>query len=263
MTVRKRVNVKTSGIPRNILTIEENSKGDIYIRLKSGTGAGIAPYEKLKQHRYSIHPSPKSQYYTTLKTTLEFANKKITSVALTTAVKSRKGFSHLCIHRFAKMEGAVNDITDDGTDTLTLFDFIEAENTLVLGIFIGHVESVFPSYKDIRIFELCISDVKLVLCFYLIDFPAIGFFRTMDNVTFAPEIFKDDLSSVEAAKIKMDAKSPGDCINLYMELTCELLVNLLETCRDIFQDAEAKAIMQSKIDSVPRGQSFLKIDPFS
>jgi hypothetical protein len=145
--LRKRVSVRTNGTPRSILLIDENMKGDVYLRIKSGTQVGIPPNEiPVLQDRYSIHPSPKSPTYTTLKSTFELANGlKRTSVALTDAVKEKNGFAHLFSHRSSDLQAPLYDVPTDDIDTIELGDFDNSQYALIVGAFIGHPASVFEA----------------------------------------------------------------------------------------------------------------------
>ena len=248
--LRQRVNVSTNGAARSILMIEEAAKGDVYIRIKSGTQVGVPPNAvAVLQDRYSVHPSPKSPNYTTLKSTVELADgRKRTSVALTDAVKLRRGFAHLFTHRSSDLEAPIYDLPVDNIGTIGLGDFDPNQQTLITGVFIGHPDSEFPTAPaNALVNSFNSTHFKFVICHHWLDIPALPFAWSMNSLTFAPEIFEDDQSR-EAALKKLEGQHPQSCLELFENFSNELLVNLLETYLVFAPDEEFRRnIQKSKI----------------
>lgn len=108
MTVKKcRIQVEVAGTARNVMTLTEEAKGDVYIRVYSGGQVGFGSEAiAVVEDRYSLHPSEKSTENVTLKHTLALANgEKRTSVALSDAVKTKSGFFHVFSHRTTELKG--------------------------------------------------------------------------------------------------------------------------------------------------------------
>ncbi len=251
--LRKRVNVRTNGTPRSLLLIEENKKGDVYVRIKSGTQVGIPPNEiPVLQDRYSIHPSPKSPNYSTLKSTFELANGlKRTSVAVTDAVKQKSGFAHLFSHRSSDLMAPLCDVPNDDIETIELGDFDNRKYALFLGAFIGHPDSEFCASENEIINSIRSEHFQIVIANVWVDIPPLPFAWTMNSLTLAPEIFEDE-GAQESAYHKMAADSAEGCLKLFRGLKDELLVNLLETYKAIASDEQTKKNIQDSIDAVPR-----------
>jgi hypothetical protein len=86
---------------RQLFSVVEKNNGELTIPINAAelfVSGGIE--KRVREHRYSIHPSPKSQNYTTIKQTVELENnERVTTVSLTDAVKKRNGFSIIYVRR--------------------------------------------------------------------------------------------------------------------------------------------------------------------
>ena len=248
------MNVKTNGVWRNVVVIDESPKGDVYIRVKSGTQVGIPPNASaVVEDRYSIHPSPNSPNYTMLKHTLTLENgSTTTSAALTDAVKLKRGFSHLFSHRSSDLAQPVNDFNDDAASVLSSGDFDTRCGSLVFGIFVGHPNTGFPIESDRQVANAIRSQhFQIVLCHVWLNLPALPFSWTLKSLTIPPELY-DDAHGKESAYRKMSGKSAESSLELFHGLANELVVNLLELYTSLAQDDEQKRLYRSAIDSVPR-----------
>jgi hypothetical protein len=144
--LRKRLTVTSNGIPRSLALIEEDHKGDVYIRLNSGNQIGLGDQAAaILQHRFSIHPSPRSLKYSTLKCTMDLANGKILrAVALTEAVKSGQGFTILYVSRASEMSAPRYDFELGDEEIVDLGDVDFSKWALIHGIFVGNTGTPFP-----------------------------------------------------------------------------------------------------------------------
>lgn len=140
------VNVSVNGRFRNLLSMNEKKTGDVYIRLISGSQIGIPPHAKaIKEDRYSIHVSPKSDTYTTLKKTFAIEDgPTITRTALTNAVKLKSGFSLLFVHRFTDLMADVYNNTGDEKSPIILDGYDPTMSTLFACVLIGPKDLPFP-----------------------------------------------------------------------------------------------------------------------
>ncbi|WP_024929472.1 hypothetical protein [Methylophilus sp. OH31] len=193
--MKSKVAVEVKGKQRQILSFTEKKTGDVYIRLYSGLQVGLPPNNKvIRQHRYSIHPSNQSQTYSMLKRTLEFVDEDSwTSSALTNAIKTNSGFFPVTIIRFDNLEAACYDLNVESAD-LIVPSFDPETQTLLMGLFVGNVDTPFPQHKDISVAQICFKSVRVVLMFLRVTLPAGVFGRISDSKTFPPDSVNDQIA---------------------------------------------------------------------
>jgi hypothetical protein len=121
--MKKTLATTIDGNLRKILSFEENKKGDVYINLCVGHNYGLST-DKIHEHRYSVHPSHKSEKYIKIKKTLRKSadpSDKDTSHALSKAVKS-SGYAWIVSVLFPNPSSKSHDILDTGKRDITLID---------------------------------------------------------------------------------------------------------------------------------------------
>ncbi len=257
--MKKRVNIVANGKLRNLLSIKESPKGDVYIRLKSGRQVGIPPNEiKISEHRYSIHVSPRSANYTTLKRTLQLeGGQSSTGCALTDAVKCNNGFSPIFSHRTTDLSGSDYDVKNDNTDSILLKSFDPEKEGLVFTIFVGNPEENFLKQSDNAIIaKFNTKNFQFIICYCFIRFSqnlpipfSLPFAWTMDSITFDPETFNKQ-SSIYGAHEKMSGDAPQECIKYFCSSKDFLMINLLETHKELSTNVEIKNFFQHMINKI-------------
>ncbi|RAX40751.1 hypothetical protein [Rhizobium tropici] len=254
MTLRLRVDVKANSNPRNLLIFEEKKKGDVYIRLKSGVQIGMPPNEILiHQDRYSIHPSPISPTYTTVKKTFELKDEtKITQSALTNAVKRKTGFAHIFTHRYSDLSAPLYDVQADCRDVIELGDFDASKMALVVGLFVGHPDLIFPANSPtVGVDTFTSSKFRFVVCSTWLTIPAGLSSWTKSSITFPPELC-GSVETQDSARQRMVGESPEACMELFQALTLELAANLLESHIAVSPDEDTRVWLQSELDKLLR-----------
>jgi hypothetical protein len=175
---RIRITVLVDGVRRSLFSVLEKPNSDLIIvlggppRLSKNLDWEASP--RIVENRISVHRSPLSEQYTTIKKTLNTQNGEIvTAVALTDAVKLQTGFSPIFTRR-------VEDLSGDGYSPLgkikvgdlllTLPEFDRGQFTLFVGLFVGHpgVEFSHPGVDlEYAVESMIFKEFQLIAIFSL------------------------------------------------------------------------------------------------
>lgn len=233
---------------RSLFTIHEQKQGDVYIRMISGLNAGMNNVDAIGEHRYSIHVSPRSPQYNVVKRTFTVKNEApLTSVALTNAVKARTGFTHIVSQSFSDLNGRIYDRPNDGKPLILLNTFDHRKQTLMLSLFVGYSDAIFPETHPEMITVFHTKFFQFVVCSAVLDFPSTFFGRTIDTVTFRPEDFEDQGDQAHATTL-MQGYGPDRCLALARSLHAHMHIKVLEILLINAPDVEAQMLYRKLIE---------------
>lgn len=232
MPIIARVNAHSNGLPRSILNFEENKKGDVYIRIKSGDQASLDKTKNsITEHRYSIHPSPSSAF-TTLKAIISNDGIPFKTVRqFTDAVKSRSGFAHLFTHRAGLLIGPLYDTKPNNAAILDFGEIDFRENALIFSVLIGHPNTPFLAKDLTGVMSFCTSHFKFIVFGLTVNIPASSHSWTISPFTINPDIYEDESSKLQAQD-RMRGLSADDCMetaDFCSDLLVKNLMNIHES----------------------------------
>lgn len=216
------VTIDACGQPRSVCVLEENPKGDLYIRLRSGRQVGFPPNAtRLRQSRFSIHPSDESPNFSTIKHTVELQGQPITTtVAITDAVKKKTGFATIFSRRCSAMGEARYDVSSNLTN-LSIGSFNPREQTPIMHVLVGAPDVTFHSPSGgIDVYTFLSNRFQLVVCVDYLPYPANASELLIINRTFAPEIFADEDGEGKMQAImrrQMEGSPATACINMFLK----------------------------------------------
>lgn len=217
---RTRYAVRIDGSLRILFTILEKPDGELIIPMKTGERAENSLGPRLLEQRYSVHPSPQSPEFTTIKQTVNTDDGKTeTSVILTDAVKLKTGFAIVFSRRVQDLTPeryAIQSTNRKNERTYVLADLDPVLHTLFISVFVGHpdtpfdvssddaVASHFP-FKEFKI--IILSTAKLIPVHYTTDYS--------HAVTFPPETLPD-VRLQFILRAHMQGKPPDICIRQFL-----------------------------------------------
>ncbi|WP_394687455.1 hypothetical protein [uncultured Xanthomonas sp.] len=223
----KKIQVRVKAKPRNLLSFLEKGD-DVYVRVYSGASYGLeAGGEEVKEARFSLHPSPRSEKFITIKHTRTLAGQSLTSVAITDAAKSEGKFFHIVSNVFTSLKSKNHDVKkfDSG---LYVGELNPRKSSLYISAFVGHPESNFDlEQQGLRIDKLNFNKFQVVVLTSYLDVPASPMGMTAAAVTFRPEIYPDEAGQ-DSAREKMTGYSPAQCLGMHKDLQSQLMTPLLE-----------------------------------
>lgn len=223
---RIRVAVVVDGIRRALFSVVEKATGELIIpltftpRYMVGSNPDWDTSPSILEQRISIHPSPNSEAFTTIKRTTVLADgKRITAVALSDAVKRKTGFSGIFVRRS-------EDLSGDGYaplgklrvgDRLLMLPEIDPKRvTLFSGLYLGHPDVEFDVGKKdpmLHIVPMKFRRFQLVAMFSLQPMRSHYSSEFASNVTRDPAMAPPHRK--ELCEVLMTGKSPDICLTLY------------------------------------------------
>jgi hypothetical protein len=126
-----------------LFTVVEKPSGELTIGIASAErfGSDHTQGPEVREQRYSIHPSPRSADYTTIKHTLNLSDgQQITHVIVTDAVKRRTGFASVLVRRMPNPEQSGRRVSDKDRATSQIYclpKYDPSQFTLFHGLFVG------------------------------------------------------------------------------------------------------------------------------
>jgi hypothetical protein len=218
---------------RILFSIVEKSNGELILPIKSAERMGpdwtTGPI--VLEQRYSIHPSPKSADFTTIKQTINLeGGKSITTVALTDAVKKKSGFSIILVRRCQNLVDSPQPAfrTKPHDRLLTLNGFDPITFTLFFGLFVGHPETKFDTTDDeLVIAPFYFQKFQVVLITSLFYMPSYRTTEMLHALTSRPESAKHQHQETVFRHLMM-GKSPEICVRQYRTSVRWLAKNFLE-----------------------------------
>lgn len=249
------VNVNANDVIRNILSFNENKKGDVYIRLLSGDEATTAPGERrIKEHRYSIHMTPDNLEYNALKQTMRLVNgEEKTTMAYTNAIKGNVGFSQLFVHRFTNLSSEIYDNIGKLENALFMGEFDPQFSCLYLGIYVGALNSCFPDVGEgIKVHRIVSSNFQIVILAHQLNTPSLPAGATSTKFTVNPDYYSSD-EARNNVLMMMQAMSVDDCIKEYKFFTKQLAINLMQLHLNyVGEESEHADYIRMLMQSIPK-----------
>jgi hypothetical protein len=159
-----------------------------------------------------------------------------TTTALTDAIKSRCGFSHLFTFRASDLVSDAFDVRDMSGDILELVNYNPEKYVLVLGIFVGHPATEFAVIMPgVEFISFNSANFQIVICYHFWEMPSLPFSWIMTSLTLNPDLFDDDGAKYSLYK-KLSGKNPQQCIDIFISLSKELKDNLIQTYQSLIED---------------------------
>ncbi len=230
---RVRVAVTVDGVQRSLFSIIEKESRELIIPLTHGPRyARTSRYDwnnapKILELRISIHLSPNSPQFTTIKKTAVLDDgKKITAVALTDAVKAKNGFSTVFVRRSETLIGdgyAALGKVKPGDHLLSLPEFDPRRWTLFSGLFLGHPDLEFDAENDdpmLHIAGIKFKSLQLVAMFSLLPIRSHYTSDLASNTTFDP-------NEIPILRPMMSGKSASVCLEHYRNTVQEMTRRVL------------------------------------
>jgi hypothetical protein len=137
---RTRYAVRIGGSLRILFTVLEKANGELIIPTKTGERAENNLGPRLLEQRYSVHPSPQSSEFTTIKQTVNTDDGKTeTSVILTDAVKLKTGFAIVFVRRVQDLTPeryAIQSTNRKNERTFVIADLDPVLHTLFISVYL-------------------------------------------------------------------------------------------------------------------------------
>jgi hypothetical protein len=156
--------------PRVLFSIFEKPNGELIIPIRTSEryGTDYSSGSPILEQRFSIHPSLKSQEYTTAKHTTNLQDgRQVTSVALTDAVKQKTGFSLIFALRAPNMAPDKYLLSDKDKGNSKFFELPPTNPltaTLYYGLLVGSPEIEFKaSDPQLLVFQHRYKRFRIVL----------------------------------------------------------------------------------------------------
>jgi hypothetical protein len=240
---------------RILFSIVEKTNGELILPIsgaeKMGTDWTTGP--NVREQRYSIHPSPKSADFTTLKLTIVLeGHPSTTIVALTNAVKKKSGFSIILVRRCQNLVHATQrPIRHKPRDKLvTLPEFDPMKFTLFHGLFVGHPKSKFDATEpNVIIAPLFFKNFQIIVMASLFRMPSHRTTESVHALTARPESAKH--AQQEALlRFLMTGRPPEICIRQYNNSVNWLAKRFMERILPETLNPETAAAIQNRISSL-------------
>jgi hypothetical protein len=211
-----RYGVRVAGGFRTLFTVIEKPSGELIIPIKGAErfGPDWGSGKKVLEQRYSIHPSPKSAEFNVLKQTINLEGREsISTVALTDAVKAKRGFSILFTRRCQTFADSPPEAINPKQPTYALAEFDPAMFNLIHAIFVGSPESEFDiKDESIVITSWTFIKFKIVVMASLYMLPSHHTTETLHSLTLPPEAAEQQK---EMRRFLMQGRSPEVCLQQY------------------------------------------------
>jgi hypothetical protein len=217
--LRTRFAVRVGGLPRMQFSILEKQNGELLVPSRTAERAESNLGPRILEQRYSIHPSPQSAEFTTIKQTINTEDGKTeTSAILTDAVKLKTGFAVVFVRRVQDLTPeryALRDTKKKHERTVFLADLDPKQHTMFFGLFVGHPDTPFEalpndvvvSHFPFKKFKIIIlATAKLMPVHYTTDYS--------HAITLAPEMVHDAQSKA-VFRYQMQGKSAAICLRQF------------------------------------------------
>ncbi|WP_159012757.1 hypothetical protein [Bradyrhizobium sp. S69] len=214
------------GAYRGLFSVLEKPSGELIIPITHGgrySDWSTLDYDSaptILEERISIHLSPNSDEFTTIKKSTVLADgRRITAVALTDAAKRKTGFSNIFVRRYENLSGegyAPIGKAKVGDRLLVVPEHDPKFDTMFSGLYLGHPDVEFKvANKDpmLHIEAIRFRNFQLVVMFSLQPFRSHYTTHVGSNVTSNPK------SGSESRRVLLDAlmrgKSAQICVAQY------------------------------------------------
>lgn len=206
---------------RELFSVLEKPNGELLIPFSAGSTFYFGDVGKpILEHRYSIHASPKSADFTTIKQTVRLEDDCLTHVSLTDAIKKKSGFSPIYVRRCQHPVSDVRDKKYKSTDTVVTLPALPDHERLTLfhGLFVGHPDVDFtarlPEQVSGGIFPMRFRKFQLIFVLSIEFFGSASFGEFIHYLTLPPEAIEYPKGQ-EVLRLLMKGKTPEQCIEDY------------------------------------------------
>jgi hypothetical protein len=240
---------------RILFSIVEKTNGELILPISGAEKMGIdwTTGPNVREQRYSIHPSPKSADFTTVKLTIVLEEHPSTTiVALTNAVKKKTGFSIILVRRCQNLVHATQrPIRHKPQDQLvTLPEFDPTKFTLFHGLFVGHPKSKFDATEpNVIIAPLFFKNFQIVVMASLFRMPSHRTTEFLHALTVRPEAAKHEQQEA-LLRFLMTGRPPEICIRQYKNSVNWLAKRFLERMLPEALNPETAAAIRDRIGSL-------------
>ena len=241
---------------RQLFSVVEKQNGELTLPINAGAYFVINGVEKsVREHRYSIHSSSRSQNYTTIKQTVELeTNEKFTSVSLTDAVKNKNGFSIIYVRRCQDLTdpSLPMNFSQKGTDTVYALPAYDPKMfTMFHALFVGHPDTEFSiPDENIIISPFRFRDFQLLVFISLEPFPSVEFSEFLHAITSPPEANQTDLGQALLRHL-MTGRSPENCIKQYRNSVHLLTKRFFQRMLPLLKDPKIIERVKADIAAIP------------
>lgn len=208
--------VRVPGSLRTLFTVIEKRSGELIIPIKGAAryGPNWSTGKKILEQRYSIHASPNSAEFNVLKQTIKLeGGESITAVALTDAVKAKRGFSVLFVRRCQRLADTPPETINPKEQTYALAEVDQNVFNFMHAIFIGSPHSEFDARDpDIVINSFVFKKFKIVVIASLYALPSHHTTEMLHALTLPPEKAQQEYAE---RRFLMQGRSPEICLQQY------------------------------------------------
>jgi hypothetical protein len=243
--------VRIADSPRILFSILEKPNGELIVPIRTAERFTDGTGPRLLEQRYSIHPSPGSPDFTTIKQTINVhEGKSVTSVILTDAIKKRSGFSLIFVRRVQNLTPdryAIKLPLKTNERAFVLADLDPDLHTLFFGLFIGHPDSTFDaSAADVFVAQFPFKECKIVILMSAFLMPAHYTSEFAHAVTLPPETAPDEVTRA-TLRYQMQGKSAGICVRQFRNAVKLLSKRLWEKALTEVTEPELIEFINDKI----------------
>jgi hypothetical protein len=248
MPNKYRFTVGAAGADRNLFSVLERKNGDLTI------GFGFAlRYESdesnpdIKHQKYSVHVSPNSQKFNTVKHELWLNDgTKLTSSFLTDAVKSKSGFHPIFCRRCPDLTNDRYLVAPDDKAKLIKLTGCKLAGTFFYGVFVGSTDSVFGAHPGVDVMEIAFSCFKIVVLSHHLLLPPNHRGKLLHTMTEPPE---HPLPEVQFhLREAMRGKTAAFCATYFKEASMKLGIEMAAQVRPLLVDPEHVAHLAAFVD---------------
>jgi hypothetical protein len=196
---RIRVAAIVDGAYRGLFSVLERPNGELIIPVTHGgryTDLSVLDYDTasiILEERISVHLSPDSEQFTTIKKSTALDDgRRNTVVALTDAIKRKSGFSNIFVRRYENLSGegyASLGKVKLGDRLLVIPEHDPKFNTMFGGLYVGHPDIEFKTANNdpmLHIEAIKFREFQLVVLFLLQPFRSHNTTEVGSNITFDP-----------------------------------------------------------------------------
>jgi hypothetical protein len=217
---RTRFAARIGGTPRILFSIIEKQNGELILVPKHGERMETHDGPKILEQRFSIHPSPNSLEFTTIKQTLNAEDgQSVTSVVLTDAVKKKTGFQILFVRRVQNLLSERYILKPSAKKferSFVLADYDPELYTMFFGILLGHPDTPFDvKMNDVVVSHFPFSRFKIVLLTSIAMIPSHWTTSYAHAVTLPLENAPAGITP-DTMRYQMTGKGPEICLVQYM-----------------------------------------------
>lgn len=246
--------VSVNNRPRRILRFKETVKGDIYVRLYSGTQVGVPPNEiRILNDKYSVHPTLLNSELNMIKKTISLKNGfERTSVFFTNAIKSVGLCSNIFSCRMSNLQAQIYDLDQASLPGATSLGKLNVEEkVMILSLLVTNRSTEVPDFfKNADATQFTIGETKFVIIRQYQFGAALECAWTVGKFTFDPSQMEDE-EAKKMAENRLKAGSLDAALEEIYIATEMLMENYFVTLHNLIEDEQIKQEIREMIDSKP------------